>query len=192
MKKKDRKDRKDEEHEDVIYEMEDDVVEESGLQNKLKKLHSELKDEKKQSQEYLTGWQTERASFANYKTMEEKSRTERLSSMKVDLVADFFPVLDSFDMAFSNKEAWEKVDPAWRTGVEYIHTQFMSILEQYDVQLINDISIEFDPAIHEPSDTVTTDNPGQDGVIASIIQTGYLSGEIVIRPAKVRIYKLEK
>lgn len=179
-----------EENDDVEYEMDDEFAQTSGEQGKLKKLREQLKSEKQKTQEYLTGWQTERASFVNYKASEEKTRTERLSGMKLNLIADFFPVLDSFDMAFSNKEAWEKVDPAWRTGVEYIHTQFMNTLEQYNVQLINQLNVPFDPMLHEPADTIPTSDESQNDTIASIIQTGYRSGENVIRPAKVKVYKL--
>lgn len=177
------------ENDDVEYEMDEEIVEESGLNDKLKKLRNQLKDEKSKSQEYLTGWQTERASFANYKATEEKARTERLSSMKLNLIADFFPVLDSFDMAFSNREAWEAVEPAWRTGVEYIHTQFMNTLEQYNVQLINQLNVEFNPMLHEPVDVIPTNDDSQSDTVASIIQTGYMSGENIIRPAKVKVYK---
>lgn len=177
---------------DVEYEMEDSEVESGGLQDKLKKLRAELKAEKEKTTEYLTGWQKERASFANYKAEEEKTRSERIATLKTNLLADFFPVLDSFDMAFSNKEAWEAVDPAWRTGVEYIHTQFMNVLDQYNVSKINELNVVFDPMIHEPIDTVETDDESQNERVAQVIQSGYKSGESVIRPAKVKVYKTSK
>jgi hypothetical protein len=58
--------------EDLVFEDEEDVIEEGSLNDKNKKLRDELKLAKEQSQEYLIGWQKERASFANYKTEEEK------------------------------------------------------------------------------------------------------------------------
>ena len=177
---------------DIEYELEETEYEGVSQKDKLKKLRDELKAEKEKAHEYLTGWQTERASFANYKTQEEKKRQERLASMKLDLIADFLPVLDSFEMAFSNKEAWEKVDPAWRTGVEYIHTQLMKILEKYHVEVIDQVNIPFDPLIHEPTDTVPTQDEAQDHIIASIVQAGYKSGDKIIRPAKVKVYQFNK
>ncbi len=180
------------EDEDYSYDMEDGVVEETGLQGKIKKLRAELKAEKEKSTEYLTGWQKERASFANYKAEEEKSRSERIANLKTNLLADFFPVLDSFDMAFSNREAWESVDPAWRTGVEYIHTQFMNVLDQYHIGKINEVGVYFDPILHEPISTIETDNPELNDTIAQIIQSGYKSKDLVIRPAKVHVYKYEE
>jgi molecular chaperone GrpE len=177
------------EHDDI--EFEDEIVEESSVQEKMKKLRAELKKAKEESREYLTGWQKERAAFANYKSDEEKKRQDRLLAMKTNLVADFFPVLDSFDMAFNNKEAWEKVDSAWRSGVEYIHSQFMNTLESYGVSVIDEVGVEFDPMIHEPVEQIEVTDASQDNTVISIIQKGYRAGDLVLRPAKVHtgVYK---
>lgn len=184
-------DHNDEYIDDADFEYEDEIVEEEGVQNKLKKLRGELKEAKSQSQEYLTGWQKERASFANYKAEEEKKRTERVKAMKTNLISDFFPVLDSFDMAFGNKEAWESVDKNWRTGIEYIYTQFMNTLATYGVSVINATDVPFDPNIHEPVETVPVDDESHDGKVMSIIQKGYRTDEFVLRPAKVRVGKYD-
>lgn len=176
---------------DTEIEYEDEIVEEEGLGNKLKKLRQELKEAKKQSQEYLTGWQKERASFANYKAEEEKKRAERVTAMKTNLISDFFPVLDSFDMAFGNKEAWEAVDQNWRTGIEYIYTQFMNTLQQYGVSVIDATNVAFDPNIHEPVNTVTVEDESQDQQILSVIQKGYRTKDFVLRPAKVTVGKYD-
>ena len=181
----------DSEHEDIELEFEEEIVEESSLNDKLKKLRAELKDAKKQSQEYLTGWQKERADFANFKAEEDKKRTERIETMKTNLVSDFFPVLDSFDMAFGNKESWEAVDQNWRTGVEYIHTQFIKTLEDYGISLIDQESIEFDPNFHDPVETMNVEDQAQDGIILKVIQKGYQTKDFVLRPAKVQVGKYE-
>jgi len=176
---------------DIDIEFEETEHEGVSQKDKLKKLREELKQAKEQSHEYLTGWQTERASFANYKSEEEKKRSERISGMKLNLISDFFPVLDSFDMAFANQEAWEKVDPAWRTGVEYIHTQFMKTLENYNVSLIDKKGVNFDPTIHEPVEHIEVSNESDNDKIIAIIQKGYTSGGTVLRPAKVKVGKYE-
>lgn len=176
---------------DIDIELEETEHEGISQNDKLKKLRQQLKEAKTQSQEYLTGWQKERADFANYKSEEEKKRTERIAGMKLNLISDFFPVLDSFDMAFSNKESWEKVDPAWRTGVEYIHTQFMNTLEQYNVTLIDKKGVDFDPNIHDPIEHIEVDSADDNDKIVVIIQKGYRSGDVVLRPAKVKVGKYE-
>lgn len=172
---------------DIDIELEETEFENVSKNDKLKKLRQELAEAKKQSQEYLTGWQKERAEFANYKTEEEKKRKERLEAMKLHLVTDFFPVLDSFDMAFSNKEAWEKVDSAWRVGVEYIHTQLIRVIEDYGIHAIDTLGVTFDPLIHEPTERVSVDSEEKDNTVIEIIQKGYRSGDIILRPAKVKV-----
>ena len=177
---------------DIQFEPEESEREAAGIQSKVKKLRSDLQESKKQSQEYLTGWQKERASFANYKAEEEKKRSERISLLKQGLISDFFPVLDSFDMAFGNKESWEKVDQSWRTGIEYIYSQFMKILEDYGISVINATGVEFDPMIHDPTDHVPVENQEQDNKVLSIVQKGYTSGKVVLRPAKVTIGRYDQ
>lgn len=176
---------------DTEIQYEDEYVEEDGLQNKLKKLRQELKDAKAQSQEYLTGWQKERASFANYKAEEEKNRKERITAMKTTLISDFFPVLDSFDMAFGDKETWENVDQNWRTGIEYIYTQFMNTLKSYGVSVIDTTEIPFNPNIHEPVETVAVDDESQDQQVLRVVQKGYRTEDFVLRPAKVMVGRYE-
>ncbi|MFT6829496.1 MAG: molecular chaperone GrpE [Candidatus Paceibacteria bacterium] len=175
----------------IDIEFEETEFEGVSQKDKLKKLREELKVAKKQSQEYLTGWQTERASFANYKAEEERKRKDRLDSMRLNLVSDFFPVLDSFDMAFSNQEAWEKVDPAWRTGVEYIHSQFMTTLEQYNVTLIDQLNVVFDPMMHDPVERIPVETQEQHDTVVKVVQKGYQSGNVVLRPAKVNVGNYE-
>jgi len=176
---------------DIDIELEETEYEGVSQGDKLKKLRQELKDARSQSQKYLTGWQKERASFANYKADEEKKRIERIKGLKLNLISDFFPVLDSFDMAFANQEAWEKVDPAWRTGVEYIHTQFMNTLENYNIDIIGKTGVDFNPNIHEPIEHVSVKNESEDNIILKIVQKGYQSGDIILRPAKVHVGKYE-
>ena len=179
-------------NDDIKIELEETEFEEMSQNDKLKKLRTELKEAKKQSQEYLIGWQRERADFVNFKSEEEKRRKDCLDGMKLNLISDFFPVLDSFDMAFSNKDSWEKVDSAWRTGIEYIHTQFMNTLENYKISLIDTLGVKFNPNIHNPVERVSVENESQHDTVISIIQKGYQSGDTVLRPAKVKVGNYEK
>src|SRR5436853_5769595 len=90
-------------------EPEDDVVEfefnddgEEDLKKTLKKLREDLKVCKKEKEEYLTGWQKERADFANYKKGEDDRRTKFSEIVTEDILSRFLGVIDSFNMAFAN------------------------------------------------------------------------------------------
>ncbi len=162
---------------------------EEDLKKTLKKLREDLKVAKKEKEEYLTGWQKERAEFANYKKQEDDRKAMLSESMRERILSRFLSVMDSFSMAFANKEAWEKVDPNWRKGVEYIYSQMNGIFEEYGVKPLGVIGEKFDPNIHESIELVKTENKDQDHTLATVIQRGYKLGERVMRPARVNVYE---
>ena len=96
---------------------------EEDLKKTIKKLRTDLKQAKAEKEEYLNGWQKERAEFANYRKQEDDRKALFSEAMRERILTRFMSVLDSFNMAFANKEAWAKVDDSWRKGVEYIYSQ---------------------------------------------------------------------
>jgi molecular chaperone GrpE len=184
-----RDDSTDSEEEIVEFEFNDDG--EEDLKKTLKKLRLDLKVAKKEKEEYLTGWQKERADFANYKKSEDDRKANYSESLREHILTRFLTVADSFNMAFANKEAWEKVDPNWRKGVEYIYSQMNSVFEEYGVKEIGKEGEPFDPNIHESIDTIETDDKNIDHTIAKVIQQGYKMGDRVMRPARVNVFEFK-
>jgi molecular chaperone GrpE len=108
------------------------------------------------------------------------------------MVEDLLPVLDAYDMAFSNKEAWEKVDKNWRMGVEYINQQLVKALGENNVAEIPiALGDKFDHNIHEPIENVATEDPTLDHTIQKVIQKGYKSGDKILRPARVNVWAVK-
>lgn len=180
-----------------INEEEDDVVEfvynddgEEDIKATLKKLRTDLKLARKEKEEYLTSWQRERADFQNYKK-DEATRLSRMKEyVKEGFVEELLPVLDAYDLAFSNKEAWEKVDKNWRTGVEYIHQQLIKVLSDNGVTEISPSEgDDIDPNTHEAMEEVGNEDSSLSNKIAFVIQKGYKSADKIIRPARVKVYK---
>lgn len=159
---------------------------------KISDLKAKLKACQEQKQEYLDGWQRARADLLNFKNEEGKRITERVAYAKEDFVSELLPVLDSFDMAFQNKEAWEKVDRNWRVGVEYIYNQLLSSLEKSGVSAISEIGVLFDPNLHQSIESVPTTKEADDHKVDKIIQKGYKIGDRIIRPARVAILEYKK
>src|SRR3989344_7392847 len=100
----------------------------------LKKLREKLKACQKEKDEYLAGWQRAKADLINYKREVETNKGELAKFANENLMRDLLSVLDSFDMAFINKETWESVPEGWRKGVEYIHTQFLTVLRENNLE----------------------------------------------------------
>ncbi|KKP64081.1 MAG: Protein GrpE [Candidatus Nomurabacteria bacterium GW2011_GWF2_35_12] len=161
---------------------------EEDLKKTLKKLRADLKVCKAENYElnatkieYLTGWQKERADFANYRKQEDDRRVNFSESIRERILTKFLAILDSFNMAFSNKETWEKVDESWRKGVEYIYTQLSTIFEEYDVKEIG--------AVGQSIEMVPTDKKEDNHKVSLVIQKGYKLGDRVIRVARVNVFE---
>jgi molecular chaperone GrpE len=177
------------EADDVSFEDTEEVEMESSLGDKLKKLREKLKETEKEKKEYLTNWQKERADFINYRKDEEKRKDEFRKYLNESFIESMLPALDNFSSAMRNREIWEKVDEAWRKGIEYIKSQFENTLRDYGLELIEPKPGEhFDPNLHQSVMSVETDDPEKDHTIEKVIQEGYKVKGNVLRGAKVAIF----
>src|SRR5206468_853289 len=116
-----------EENDDIILEETD---EEGNTGDAVKKLREKLKIAVAEKQQYLDGWQRAKADFVNYKKREAEERERFIKFGNESLLLDIIPTLDNFDLAFGNKEAWEKADKNWRAGIEYIYSELVKTLEK--------------------------------------------------------------
>jgi molecular chaperone GrpE len=157
-----------------------------------KKLREELKNCRKEKEEYLTGWQRAKADYVNLQKELDSTRSNVSIIAREKMARNLMPALDSFDMAFPNIESWEKVDPNWRMGVEYIYSQFMTGLADSGIEKIDQVGVKFDPNLHHSISAVPTEKEEQDHTVESVIQVGYKIGDRVVRPARVNIYEYKK
>jgi molecular chaperone GrpE len=166
---------------DVV--IEDEVEAPEAL---VKKLKEKIKNLEKEKQEYMDGWQRERADFINYKKRIEDEKVEVVKYANENLLEEITQVLDSFEMAFSNKEAWEKVDKNWRVGVEYIHSQLLKILDDNNFKVMNpSVGDKFDPKFHIAVEHVSTDDKEKDSTITEVKKKGYILNDRVMKAVQV-------
>ncbi len=177
------------ENEEIVEDIVETTEEGEALsaQDQVKKLREKLKMAVADKQKYLEGLQRERADFVNYKKREENEKQELVKFATERLVDDLIPVLQNFEMAFSNKEAWGKVDQNWRTGVEYIYTHLKQTLLGSGLEEINPAGEQFDPYRDEALEHIPVSDKAKDHVIIEVIQKGYKLNGKIIRPAKVKV-----
>lgn len=158
----------------------------------IKKLKEKIKNIEKEKQEYMDGWQRERADFINYKKRVENEKIEVIKYANEGLLEEITQVLDSFEMAFSNKEVWEKVDKNWRIGVEYIHTQLVKILDDNHFRTMNPVGEKFDPKFHIAVEHIITEDEKKDGIITEVKKKGYILNDRVMKAAQVVVAEYKK
>ncbi len=155
----------------------------------IKRLREKIKSLEKEKGEYMLGWQRANADYANFKKETESARKDEIRFASRMLIRDILPVLDSYDLAKGNKEAWEKVDGNWRMGIEYIFSQLISVLDGEGAVQYGKEGEEFKPELHESIELVETDDENKDGKIAQILQSGYKMGDAILRVARVKVYE---
>ncbi len=177
---------------DVVFEATEEGEGEALSKDKIKKLREDLKTAQTEKADYLASWQKERADFINYKKGEDDRRKQVTEYARESFIEDLMPVLDGFDMAFGNKEAWEKVDKGWRSGIEYIHQQFLKVLEDNGIsQIAPSEGEKADALLHEVMEVSPTDVEEKDGEIFAVMQKGYKIKDRIIRPARVKAWSKE-
>jgi len=186
---KDKKEVTPSENEAEVLEFEFNEDGEEDLKKTIKKLRADLKNCKKEKDDYLLGWQKERADFANYKKQEDERKMIFSEAMRERILSRFLTVIDSFNMAFVNKDAWKKVDENWRKGVEHIYAQMNNIFEEYGVRPIGEVGEAFDPNIHQSIEMVKTNEKELDHTVAVVVQKGYKLADRVIRVARVNVFE---
>ncbi len=173
---------------DFAFEPDESEGEISVSKQKIKELRDKLATALKERDEYLAGWQRAKADYINARKDELTSGTNATRIASERMVLEILPVLDSFALAFANKESWEKVDENWRKGVEYIASQLKTSISNMGVEEIGKIGEVFDPNYHNAVENIQTKDKENDHVIAEIIQNGYVLQGKVIRPAKVKVF----
>jgi molecular chaperone GrpE (heat shock protein) len=104
------------EHEDdIVYESEEETS--SFKKPSVEKIKKQLKSCEAEKKEYLEGWQKARADLVNLRKQDEEEKKNLRKYASEAVVTDLISTLDSFDMAFGNKESWEAVSKEWRIGV---------------------------------------------------------------------------
>lgn len=159
--------------------------EERGLnfEKKIEKLREKLKNCQKEREEYLNGWQRERADFVNYKKNEEQRLEERIEFFKKKILLEFLSVLDNIERAEKNLPEDMKKN-SWVEGVLGIKKQVEDILKKEGVEEL-ELNNEFNPEFCEAVELVE----GEEGKIIEILQKGYLLNNKLLRPAKVKVGK---
>ncbi|HEV2135131.1 MAG TPA: nucleotide exchange factor GrpE [Terracidiphilus sp.] len=139
----------------------------------------QLKAERDQLLDRLARLQAE---FENARKRSERERAEFRDYATGNVVEQFLPVLDHFELALKASGSVEQV----RSGVELIVKQMGEVLRQLQVTPVPAVGEPFDPRVHEALGTVERDDI-PDHYVAEEVRRGYRLRERLLRPAMVRV-----
>lgn len=169
---------------EVELETGDELVEEEET-SEIELLQTEIDRLQQQSQEYLDGWQRERAEFANYKKRKDKENLQLQNNISGNIIRKYLDIVDDLERALQNQPE-DGEGASWAKGIELIYRKFLGALEAEGVVPMEVEGQQFDPNLHE----AISQEPNEEyesGQIIEVLRNGYLLGDRVIRPASVRI-----
>jgi len=176
-------DKKNVENEEKVEYISEEREKSSNFERKIKKLKEKLRSCQKEKEEYLAGWQKERADFINYKKDEEERLKEKELFQKEKIVLEILLTLDNIKRA--EKELPEEIkENQWVKGVLEIKSQVKNLLKKEGVEEIKSEE-KFNPEFHEAVEVIE----GEDNKIIEVLQDGYLFKGKVLRPAMVKVGK---
>jgi len=150
-------------------------------------LKKELEKYQKKAEEYLAGWQKERADFLNYKKQEMERMEEIIKFAGEEMILKILPVLDDFCLVEKKLPENLKDDPNIK-GILQVKNQLQNFLKNQGVEEIKCLGEKFDPNFQEVVEEVEIENK-ESGIIIEETQKGYKLHGKVLRPAKVKISK---
>ena len=115
------------------------------------------------------------AEFENYRKRSERECAEFKQYANRQFIEDLLPLLDNFALAL-------KAVPD--EGFKLIYTQFFDLLSRYGLKPIS-CDGKFNPKFHEA--LLQEQSEKESGTILEELQKGYIVGDAVLRPARVKI-----
>lgn len=174
--------------EEMIFDPDSDTEEfdtESMALDKIKALRQKLTTCQKERQEYLDGWQRQKADHLNAKRRMEDERAQDADRQAAKFVEKLLPLCDSFDIALKNLPEKGSTGSEWRSGIEGMYAQLSSILSSYGVRTLTPTGEQFDPHMHEAVSEAPVTTDTQHHTVIDTLQSGYAVNDRLIRPAKV-------
>ena len=110
----------------------------------IEELKKKLEECQKLKDEYLTGWQRERAELLNYKKEELERIGEILKYADVGLILKILPILDNLEIAEKKLPEDLKNDENVK-GILQIKNQILDFLKNQGVEEIKSVGERFDP-----------------------------------------------
>ncbi len=156
-------------------------------EEEISQLRSELEQALVKANDYLTGWQRERAEFINYKKRMEREQSQGGQNAFGNAIRRYLDIADDLARALKDKNRpTEGNGVIWAEGIDLIHRKLIGSFEADGVKMIETQAKFFDPNMHEAISH--EDSPDHEsGQIIDVVQPGYILGERVIRPARVRV-----
>ncbi len=125
------------------------------------------------------------AEFENYKKRTRQEWELLINQANAELLTEILGILDDLDRAFEHSG---ESNEHFRDGITIIHSSLLDLLKRKKLREIEAAGKPFDPQYHEAVAEMKSEDV-EEGIVAEVVQKGYMLNDQVIRPAKVVVSK---
>ncbi|MBR3897756.1 MAG: nucleotide exchange factor GrpE [Bacilli bacterium] len=128
-----------------------------------------------------------RADNINYRKRKDEEVANMLKFANEDIAKDILPIVDNFERAIDLDDTnLDDELSKFLAGFKMIYCHLEDVLKKYDVVAIDEVGCPFDANIHQG--VLTEKVEGMEaGMVAEVLQKGYILKGKVIRPAMVKV-----
>ena len=128
------------------------------------------------------------ADFDNYRKRTEDRLRQRWDRAQADLLSRMLDPLDDLLRVTALEPETASVE-AIVEGVDLVERKFFRVLEEAGVEVVDPEGEEFDPNTMEAMMRVPAGSEEQDDMVERVFQRGYTFKGLLVRPARVSVYK---
>ena len=129
-----------------------------------------------------------KADFENFKKQKTRQAAQDRDVAVRGFIEGLLPVIDNFERAIESVDEQQAEAGGVLEGVGLTHQMIIKLLVDHDVSVVEAEGRQFDPDFHEAvlEEEVAE---GSTGDILEVFEKGYLHGDILIRPSRVKVAK---
>lgn len=154
------------------------------LKGKLQKKEAEIKNLRKEKDEWKDKFLRALAEMHNARKRLEKEKEEFTRFALSEFLKELLSVVDNFERALESKD--ESDGRPFQEGVTLIYRQLLDLLRKQGVKPIENKDNKFDPNVHQA--LISEEAEGiKEPEIAEVLQKGYWLHDRLLRPALVKV-----
>ncbi|KAL0557512.1 hypothetical protein IC582_006056 [Cucumis melo] len=128
------------------------------------------------------------ADFDNFRKRSEKEQHNVKNNAQKEVIESLLPMIDHFEKA--RQQIVPQTDKEKKIDISYqgIYKQFVETLRSWRVSAVATVGRPFDPSLHE---AVAREESQEikEGIVIQELRRGFLLGERLLRPARVKVSK---
>jgi molecular chaperone GrpE len=151
-------------------------------------LEDQLAAAREEAEQYKDRFLRARADLENYRKRSIQHISEGVRDGQKQVFEAILPVVDNLERAVEYQEQHDtdSVEDLL-TGVRMTLWQLREALERQEVKRIESLGVPFDPRFHEAVEVQEVEGDVESNTVVGEILAGYLLGDTVLRPARVRV-----